>query len=47
MTADDEIDEIAARIEELELMQDALNQLTETLELFQKPAQPVKRRAMN
>jgi hypothetical protein len=44
---DDEIEEILARIEELEILQQALQQLEETLELFLKPATPtIKRRTM-
>jgi hypothetical protein len=45
-TDNDEADEIVARIEELELLQEALRQARETLELFLKPAQPIKRKAM-
>jgi hypothetical protein len=45
-TDNEEADEIVARIEELEILQQALQQFSETLELFLQPAQPIKRRAM-
>lgn len=42
---DDELAEIRARLEELELLQEALQQINETLELFLKPAQqPINKR---
>lgn len=37
MTDDAEVEAIRARIEELEIMQDAMRRMTEMLELFLKP----------
>lgn len=45
-TDNDEADEIVGRIEELEILQDALQRISETLALFLKPAQPIKPKVM-
>lgn len=39
-----EVEEILDRIEELEILQQALQQLTETMELFLRPAPALIRR---
>lgn len=42
MTPTDEIEQLLDRIEELELMQHALQQMSEALALFLKPVEPVE-----